>query len=175
MKRGRKSTIRILIIVALVSAIGYAIYEGIIKERYPNVVEGDKAPYFALKSIDNEKVEINNITKDGVIINFWATWCDYCQREMPAFENIYKQYKDKNIEIISINLQEPETDVKKYIKEKELSFPVVIDTEGEVSKKYQVTTVPTTYLLDSKGKVIKKNVGEMDEKMLEGWMKQITH
>jgi peroxiredoxin len=174
MKTEKKRKIRMFIVIILVLAIVYAVYEGVIKTRYPDVSEGNVAPEFVLNSINDEKVKLSNIKKDVVIINFWATWCDYCKREMPAFETVYGKYKDKNIEIISINLQESNNDVNKFIKEYNLTFPVVIDADGEVSKKYKITTVPTTYLLDSKGKVIKKNVGEMDEAMLEDWIKQIV-
>ncbi|KIQ85255.1 hypothetical protein RW25_12420 [Bacillus sp. L_1B0_8] len=176
MRNERRFITRMLILITLFAAVTYAVYEGVVKkEDKNNIAENELAPDFILNTINKEKIQLSKMKKDGIIINFWGTWCEPCQREMSAFQNIYKVYKEKDIEIISINSQESEIAVKNFIKEKNLSFPVVIDTNGQIGNKYQVTTLPATYLIDSRGKIIKKHAGEMNENMLEQWIKQITN
>ncbi|MGE6553000.1 thiol-disulfide oxidoreductase ResA [Bacillus mycoides] len=174
MKNKKRFIIRTLTLIILFSTVAYAIYIGAIKKENNTITEGDLSPNFVLNSINNEKIELNKIKKKGIILNFWGTWCEPCQREMPAFESFYQKNKNNGIEIISINSQESNIAVKNFIKEKQLSFPVVIDTDGQVGNTYNVTTLPATFLIDSKGKIIKKHAGEMNEEMLQQWIKYLN-
>jgi thiol-disulfide isomerase/thioredoxin len=97
-----------------------------------------------------------------VFLNFWATWCGPCRAEMPSMEALYKQYKEKGLEILAVNCRENPADVTAFMKDNGLSFPAALDVDGRVSDAYSVQAIPTTFLLDREGKIIMRLVGSLN-------------
>ncbi|MCF6138430.1 peroxiredoxin family protein [Pseudalkalibacillus berkeleyi] len=115
--------------------------------------EGQIAPDFELQTIDGETVQLSDYRGKRVIVNFWATWCPPCRAEIPDFQ---KLYENKDVEILAVNLTETEESidkVKEFIKEFGMTFPVVIDESSNVSDTYQVRAYPTSYMIDSNGRI----------------------
>ena len=139
---------------------------------------GNTPPDFELMTLDEEKIKLSDFKGKKVILNFWATWCPPCRAEMPHMENFYKKKaKDLNVEIIAVNLTSAEKGlnkiekVEKFIDEYQLTFPIPLDTYGEVGNTYRIIPIPTSYIIDSNGVIQQKIVGPMDEKMMEKIMK----
>ncbi len=132
--------------------------------------EGSPAPDFTLKTIDGKEIRLSDLKGKVVLINFWATWCPPCQREMPLFERVYRKYKDRGFEILAISTDAEVSKVKEFIKEYKLSFPVLMDN-GEVSSLYGVQGLPTSFLIDREGKIVKIRLGEYKE--LESDVKKV--
>lgn len=112
------------------------------------------APDFTLKTLDGKEVTLSELQGKKVILNFWATWCPPCRAEMPDMEKFYKEYKDKNVEILAINFTTSEKnpeDVKKFIKDFGITFPVLLDEENIVNDIYQPQGIPNSFFIDSKG------------------------
>lgn len=136
--------------------------------------EGQIAPDFELKTLEGEAIKLSDYQGKKVILNFWATWCPPCKAEMPHMQNFYEtKAKERNVEVVAVNLTSAERGgnvhekVDKFIKEYGLTFTVPLDEEGEIGKTYEAFTIPTTYIVDSKGKIEKKIIGPMDEEMME--------
>lgn len=92
---------------------------------------------FSLKSTEGETVELSDYKGKFVVIHIATTWCPYCNAEAPYLEEIYAAYKDKNVEVLIIAVKEPKELVKERIKDRfELSFPVLLDTEGMVAASF---------------------------------------
>src|SRR5690606_11753858 len=95
-------------------------------------------------------------------INFWATWCPPCRAEMPDME---KFYKDKEIEILAVNLTDSEAkikDVENFTKELEITFPILMDANKDVATLYEIKPIPTTFMVDSNGVITYKTFGAMN-------------
>ncbi|HEY4554270.1 MAG TPA: TlpA disulfide reductase family protein [Bacillaceae bacterium] len=142
--------------------------------------EGDIPPDFELETIDGTPVKLSDYKGKKVILNFWATWCPPCKAEMPHMEKFYKdKAKDLKVEIIAVNLTKAERGsnrhekIKNFIKEYGLTFPIPLDVDGKVGETYQTYTIPTSYIIDSKGLVAKKIIGPMDEEMMEKLVKAV--
>ncbi|TKD72279.1 peroxiredoxin family protein [Pseudalkalibacillus hwajinpoensis] len=123
------------------------------KSKSVGLNEGQIAPDFTLQTPNGETVQLSDYRGERVIVNFWATWCPPCRAEIPDFQ---KLYEDKDVEILAVNLTETEEsvdEVKKFIKEFEMTFPVVMDDSSEVSDTYQVRAYPTSYMIDSEGRI----------------------
>lgn len=99
------------------------------------------------------------------ILNFWATYCPPCEREMPAFEAAYATLKAQNIELFAINVEEPTKLVNRYLTKFELSFPILLDRNGELKQQYSIITLPTTLFIQD-GKVVHTVKGELTEAQL---------
>jgi peroxiredoxin len=164
MKR-KRTIIRVLVLGVIAVALGSAFYTA-----YSNddsiVVEGDVAPDFILKNLQGEEVRLSELKGKGVVINFWATWCNPCKREMPLIEEQYQVVKDQNIEILAINIAESHLAVSSFINRMGVTFPVLLDSHRVVTQRYAVGALPSTFFINKDGIVMDHYVGEMDEKIL---------
>ena len=124
--------------------------------------KGGPAPDFTAKTIDGREITLSKLKGKVVVINFWATWCPPCRAEMPLFNRIYKEYMDKGFEIIAVSTDSSQRQVKKFIKEFGLQFPIVMDNQNLASK-YNVSGLPTSFLIDRDGNIIKVRLGEYVE------------
>ena len=97
-----------------------------------------------------------------VFLNFWATWCGPCRAEMPSMEALYDKFKDRGFEILAVNSGERTPDVLSFMKENQLTFPALLDTNGQVSRTYGIQAIPTSFLIDRSGMIIMKLVGSIN-------------
>ncbi len=110
---------------------------------------------FELPSISTYNIKLSDIVgKKLIILNFWASWSPYCVQEVPYLVELANKYKDKNLEIVAINIGEHEKIVKKFVSNKKINYIVVLDTTAEVAKKYNIKGIPTNYVIDLSGKII---------------------
>lgn len=132
------------------------------------------APDFELTTLDGETVRLSDYLGKKVILNFWATWCPPCKEEMPHMQKIYEEYKNQGVEMLAVNLTSQDKGkevIAQFVKDHNLTFTVPLDEEGLVGQKYQVMTVPTSYMIDTQGNIVETIVGPMDENM----MKKLIH
>ncbi|MEH7109626.1 redoxin domain-containing protein, partial [Bacillus sp. JJ1764] len=104
---------------------------------------GSKAPDFELKTLTGETVKLSELKGKKVMLNFWATWCPPCKAEMPDMEKFHSEVGDK-VTILAVNI-DPQLDVKGFVNEYKITFPILLDTDDGVNGKYQVLSIPTTY------------------------------
>lgn len=112
-------------------------------------------------SLQNLAGEVQTIKKGNVILNFWATYCPPCEREMPALNAAYHDLSD-SVQLYAVNVEEPTRIVNQYIKNKQLDFPILLDRTGELKDAYTITTLPTTLFVKN-GEVVHTVKGEITE------------
>lgn len=120
---------------------------------------GGPAPLFELETVDGQIIKLSDLKGKFVILNFWATWCVPCTKEMPEFQKAHQLLEDNNVEIIAINLGETKKKVDKFIQDYRLSFPVLLDKFGNVSEQYKVIGLPVTYFISPDGIIRDKICG----------------
>lgn len=117
---------------------------------------GIEAPAFHIRGIDGKEIELKDYAGKYVLIDFWASWCGPCRREMPNVVKLYKECKGKNFEIIGISLDRKEADWKKAVKDLGMTWPQACDFlewQSPVARKYNLSAVPYTVLVNPEGKV----------------------
>jgi peroxiredoxin len=121
---------------------------------------------FRLKDIDDRQVSLSDFRGKIVFLNFWTTWCPTCRIEMPSMEKLHHKMKDKDLAMVTINLQETASQVKKFFKAHKLTFTALLDSTGEVGTAFGIYQIPTTFILDKEGRIIAKALGprEWDSK-----------
>ena len=121
------------------------------------------ASNFYLRDLNGELVRLSDFRGKVVLLNFWATWCPPCRKEMPAMQQLYQAYKDKGLEIVAVSVDTASTgEVRAFVEELGLTFPVLHDRDSLVSRLYSNPGVPSSYLIDPQGKVAYRVLGEYD-------------
>jgi len=129
---------------------------------------GSLPPSITLASLNGIPIRIpENVQGKVVILHFWQIGCSSCRLEMPAIDKLYKQYKQKGLEVLAVNVGQSKKDVKAFAGELGVSYPLLIDERKDVAALYGVTDVPRTYVLDRKGTVRYRIFGGANPEMLK--------
>ncbi len=122
------------------------------------------APDFVLQDMDGEQHALKDYRGRVIMVNFWATWCPPCRREMPSMEALYRKFNADGFSVLAVNEWEDPDLVFPYMGQLSVypTFPVLFDREGEVSQAYQVKGLPTTFLIDRQGRIVFRAVGGRD-------------
>lgn len=163
-----------LITIILVIGLGYTIYTNLIETKEETADESNLAPNFTLEDLQGKKIKFEDYRGKGVLLNFWATYCPPCEKEMPYLESAYKDYKNKGVEVLAVDVGEPRIIVNQFVSKKELSFPVLLDWNADAADLYEVNTLPVTFLINEKGEITEKISGEMTEKKIYHYVKSIV-
>lgn len=131
------------------------------KQALIEVTARPLAPDFTLEDIDGKQRRLSDLRGKVVLVNFWATWCPPCRREMPSIERLSQVLKGKNFAILAVNVAESLDMVFSFTGTLELvpTFPIVFDKDGSVLKAWPVRGLPTTFILDKQGRVAYRAVG----------------
>jgi peroxiredoxin len=141
-----------------------------------NVKLGQPAPDFSTLDLSNKMVSLAGYRqKKVVLLDFWATWCGPCRMEMVELQSLQDKFKDKGLEILSLNQGETADVVRQFINRKKYGFHVLLDSDGAVSAKFGVRAIPTLALVDKDGVIQWLQVGyESGNKDLEQKIKSLT-
>jgi thiol-disulfide isomerase/thioredoxin len=121
------------------------------------------APDFTLKTLDGPEISLSRLRGQVVLLDFWATWCAPCREAIPHLINIQKTYQEKGVEVIGMNVDKGDAEtVRRFVKSMEIPYAITLTPE-EVSRKYGVTALPTTILIDKEGKIRQKFLGFTSE------------
>ena len=112
---------------------------------------GQPAPDFALKSMTGENLRLSEFRGEVVMINFWATWCGPCRQEMPLLDELYQRYQKVGFQLLGVNIDDDRRSAAKMVRGLGVGFPVLLDQRKDVSRLYDVATMPTTLLIDRTG------------------------
>ena len=131
--------------------------------------EGASAPAFETRLLSGEPLNLAELRGQPVILNFWASWCGPCARELPLLDRANSQA----VKVIAINFGESEEDVAAFLAEHPVSLPVALDPDGKVARRYRVSALPTSFFIDAQGIIRHKRAGEVTAKALEAGLKAV--
>ncbi len=129
---------------------------------------GQPAPAFSLSDINGKTLKFPEDLKGKVVvIRFWADWCKSCAEEMPVIEKVYDKYKGKGFVILAVNIGQERDTVLKFVSGIRISYPVLVDPGAMVTKRYGVTGLPITFIIDRDGTIRQKILGEAGNTVFE--------
>ena len=175
-KRKNRLIFRTSILIVMVGAIIFALVSNIQADKTIYQV-GDEAPDFELKQINKnnelETIRLSDFKGQGIMLNFWGTWCKPCEDEMPYMQALYPEYKEKGIEIIAVSLDNTELVVDRFIDKYDLTFPIPHDKTGEVRDLYKIGPIPSSIFINPDGKIQRVVNGALSLESLESYFKEI--
>jgi peroxiredoxin len=140
-------------------------------QRVPQV--GDPAANFDLTDPGGSTIELSELRGSAVLINFWATWCEPCRLEMPLFQDRYELLKDQGFTVLAVNADEPVGTVEEFQQEMGLTFPVLLDVDGQVQRQFRIRGFPTSILLDKEGVIQAVHIGVLHEDQLDEYLRLV--
>lgn len=128
------------------------------------------APDFTLNQLNGAPLALSAFKGKPMLINFWATWCPPCRSELPALETAYQKYQDK-VAFIAVDVKEDPATVAAMVQELGLSFPIVLDIDGQIGNGlYEIRGIPTSVFVDANGIISARHVGPLDETTIENYL-----
>jgi thiol-disulfide isomerase/thioredoxin len=138
------STARLLVMTALAVAVGAA---------SAAITPAGTAPDFTLPSMGGPNLRLQEQRGRVVMVNFWATWCGPCRVEMPHLARLYDKYRGSGFVVFAVNIDEDPRKAASLATQLGMRFPVLLDTDKKVSRLYDLSTMPSTVLIDRDGRV----------------------
>jgi cytochrome c biogenesis protein CcmG/thiol:disulfide interchange protein DsbE len=125
----------------------------------PTSGPGEQAPSFTLTSLDGSKVSLADFKGKVVILDFWATWCPPCKREIPDFIALQTKYGAQGLQVVGVAVSDEESAVKKFVNDIGMNYPVLFGTPGVSAQYGGVESIPTTFVIDRDGRIRETFVG----------------
>ena len=176
---------RVLPVVVLVTA-GFILGLGVAGVLFPTrpkinaadpvsvgLVVGRSAPDFTLNTLDGNRVSLSDLAGQPVVINFWASWCIPCREEMPKLVQAYETHKSEGFMILGVNLTSIDSlpDVQGFVNEFDVTFPVLLDTDGVVAwKSYHIPGIPTSIFVNRDGTIERVQIGKMSGEQIDQYV-----
>jgi len=155
-------------LVALVAIGAFALFAWTSRTRYGPLDVGSRAPGYAAATLSGDSLHIEDLRGNVVLLNVWATWCPPCVREMPALQRLYDRYRQQGLRVVAVNVDnamfgaDPAELVRSFLDRNRMTIDVVLDPGNRIESVFQVPALPMTFLLDRRGRIRQKMLGERD-------------
>ncbi|PWH15635.1 MAG: TlpA family protein disulfide reductase [Anaerolineae bacterium] len=144
--------------------------------KIPAPQTGFLAPDFSLNTLQGERITLSDLRGKVVLLNIWASWCPPCRAEMPTMQKVWEEYRAQGVMVLAVNstVQDTLTDTQNFVNDYGLTFPIPLDVSGEVTRLYQVSSLPTSFFIGADG-VIREVVigGPMSEALLRSRIEEL--
>lgn len=126
----------------------------------------EAAPDFAVETFEGETLRLSDLRGQVVVLNFWASWCPPCRWEMPFFETISQEYKERGVVFLGVAMSDTIEDASDFADSAGVTYDLALDAANEIARDYEVLGLPTTFLIDKDG-VIQRRLGVANEGVLK--------
>jgi peroxiredoxin len=126
---------------------------------FAGVQKGQRAPEFSLPSLKGATVTLASLKGKVVLIDFWAQWCEPCKKELPQLDRLAREYAQKGVVIVAVNIDKQRENAERMVKQLGVSLPVLLDPAGSVAGTYDLPKMPTSFVVDKKGIIRYVNEG----------------
>jgi peroxiredoxin len=143
--------------------------KGEIKEKSTFIEVAD----FTLPTLDSDRISLSDFKGKVIILDFWSTWCAPCRVEMPGFVELQKEYGEMGLQILGVSLDGGrKEDVVEFCERYYVNYPILMDN-GKVARRFGVTAIPTTYIIDREGNFFKKYIGAREKETFKSDIEEL--
>ncbi|MFC7441817.1 thiol-disulfide oxidoreductase ResA [Laceyella putida] len=167
MNNQQRYWIRRVLLLVMLGLLGYALFQSMSEPDDANLEVGEEAPNFEFQTLEGKKAELSDYRGKVVLLNFWATWCKPCRTEMPDMQGTYNKFKNREVEILAVNIAEQPVTINGFVRSLGLTFPIGLDPQKEITKMYKVGPIPSSFFIDANGKITGIYQGQMNASQIE--------
>ncbi len=125
--------------------------------------EKPPAPGFRLKNLQGDHSKLSDYHGKVVLLNFWATWCAPCRKEMPGMEKLWQTYRGQGLVILAVSTDSGgESRIRNFASRLGLTFPILLDADSQASDRYRVAGIPVSFLIDRQGRIVDRVLGSKE-------------
>jgi peroxiredoxin len=124
-------------------------------------IVGEMAPDFALRRTDGTTVRLSDLRGKVVYVNFWASWCVPCRKELPDIQAVYGEKQSQGLEVLAINVKDDSGTATKFFSDRELTLPLLLDRDGSVYDQYKLQGLPDSFFVDREGRIASLQYGQV--------------
>jgi peroxiredoxin len=132
------------------------------RQNLTPVADKPAAPDFNLMDINGERHRLSDYKGKIVIVNFWATWCPPCREEMPSMQRAWQPLEQRNVVMLAINVGEDEDTIFEFTSDYPADYPLLMDRDSSVIQRWPVRGLPTTFVVDTAGRLVFQAIGSRD-------------
>jgi peroxiredoxin len=118
-----------------------------------------RPPGFSAATVEGHALSPESLRSRVVLLNFWATWCLECRLELPALEQLHRDYASRGLTVLAVNFREAPVTIRQYARELGLTMPLLVDPSGAISRSYGVIGLPTSFLIGRDGRAVARAIG----------------
>ena len=133
--------------------------------------ESGKAYDFEIETFDGEMLRLSDLEGKVVVLNFWASWCPPCRWEMPFFEEMHQEYEDQGVVFLGVAISDTLENARGFAESTGVTYPIGLDTTGEISRNYNVVSLPTTFFIGREGNVERRLTSAANEGVLKVFLR----
>lgn len=143
-------------------------------EKAPQLRNGEAAPSFTLPLLDQTALSFpEQLRGNVVLLRFWADWCAFCETEMRAIEPVYRRYREQGLVILAVNVGQDRATAQAFVDKLNISYDTLLDSRGEVARAYGVLGLPASFLIDRKGRLYRRVIGESTPDLVEQSIREL--
>ncbi len=168
---GPRNRSRVLIQLAIIAALAAGLY---LFSRYKfrpaeleQTAQRNVAPDFSLQDLNGQRLSLSKYKGKVVLLNFWATWCDPCRREIPRFVELQSKYGDRGFQVVGISLDDDAKEVPPFYQQYKMNYPVAVGNEKLADRYGEILGLPVNFLIDRDGRIAARHLGEANIPKLE--------
>jgi len=134
----------------------------------PRLAKGEPTPSFELATLSGNRVAFPaDFEGEVVAVRFWADWCPFCEGEMRAIEPVYRKHRGQKLRILAVNVRQDRATAAAFVEPLGITYEVLLDEDGAVARAYGVSGLPTTFLIDRRGRLAARILGESRPEVLD--------
>ena len=145
----------VMILVAFVGILAFRLWDTNTTEQRADGL----APDFSFTTFDGQQISLADLKGKGVVLNFWASWCDPCRDEAPLLESAWQREQDNGIVFIGLDYLDQEPSAKAFLAEFGVTYPNGPDLQSQAARRYGIKGVPETYFISPKGEIVQAIIG----------------
>ena len=129
------------------------------------------APDFEIETFGGETLRLSDLNGKVVVLNFWASWCPPCRWEMPFFETMWQEYRDRDVVFVGIAMSDTLENARDFAEESGVTYPIALDTTNEIVRAYEILSLPTTFFIGKDGNIERKLTSAANEGLLKVFLR----
>jgi len=133
------------------------------------VANGQRAPDFTLTTLEGNSLTLDALLGQPVVLSFWVTWCGHCRAQTPLLVDAHTRY-GADVHFVGVNVREAQDAVQSYMTGQGIAYPIVLDADGAIAQLYQISGFPTTYFLNAEGRIVARQIGQLNPQIFDQYL-----